>query len=387
MLLLLAEIYRKLGVKLRMFIGLLLCVNSLYFVALLYMSMKFKQATVPAPTTAWPSVALAVCIAARNEAHNLEALFAALEAQTYQNFSVYLADDHSADNTYTLAVALAEKANTAIHIIKAKQAGKKGALSAAIQATPAATDFIVTTDADCTPPPTWLKSIAQKLAYQQELVLLSGPVCYTTANFWHKLLSVEQSSLVGIGAASIVAGSPGMCNGANLCFSKKAWQNVNGYTQHQHLASGDDEFLLQSLSKKYPERIAASMRPESLVPTAPPATFPQFMHQRIRWASKWRHHKGFAPKMLAASIFVFYLMQLVSVAVAVTGAMALNVFIALHALRLVGDSAFLATVRKKLKLPLYAWSYPLLTLIYPLYAVFFGLAATFANYSWKDRNY
>ena len=40
-----------------------------------------------------------------------------------------------------------------------------------------------------------------------------------------------------------------MCNGANLAFTKQAYEAVNGYLNHLHISSGEDVFLLEDLKK------------------------------------------------------------------------------------------------------------------------------------------
>src|SRR5690606_7520040 len=89
--------------------------------------------------------------------------------------------------------------------------------------------IILTTDGDCRVGCDWLKAHAEIFAMQRPK-LVSGPVTFYEGKTWfEQLQTIEFSSLVGTGAASIQAGKPNMCNGANLAFTKAAFQEVKGY--------------------------------------------------------------------------------------------------------------------------------------------------------------
>ena len=45
-----------------------------------------------------------------------------------------------------------------------------------------------------------------------------------------------------------------MCNGANLAYEKKAFNEVSGFEGIDHIASGDDMLLMHKIRKKYPDR-------------------------------------------------------------------------------------------------------------------------------------
>jgi len=44
-----------------------------------------------------------------------------------------------------------------------------------------------------------------------------------------------------------------MCNGANLAYSKKAFEEAGGFTGIDNIASGDDMLLMHKIYKRYPE--------------------------------------------------------------------------------------------------------------------------------------
>ena len=71
-------------------------------------------------------------------------------------------------------------------------------------------------------------------------------------------LSVFQTldfiSLQGITGAAVYKNLYPMCNGANLAYTRKAFDEVDGFTDIDHIASGDDMLLMKKIQSKYPGR-------------------------------------------------------------------------------------------------------------------------------------
>ena len=123
-------------------------------------------------------------------------------------------------------------------------------------------NLIVTTDADCIVQPEWLQTIA---SYYEEFgpVFIAAPVVYTNPlhgdSFFKKLLKIFQSldfiTLQGITGASVYKKFHNMCNGANLAYEKKVFNEVGGFEGIDQIASGDDMLLMHKIQKIYPGRI------------------------------------------------------------------------------------------------------------------------------------
>jgi hopene-associated glycosyltransferase HpnB len=131
----------------------------------------FDRAQFPAPPR-WPRV-IAV-VPARNEAASIGAVARALIAQDYPGeFSVLVVDDHSDDDSATIARCAASGAGAAsrVHVIPAPElisgwTGKLWALNAGInESDVAAPDFFWFTDADVLHPP----EVLRRLVSQAEL--------------------------------------------------------------------------------------------------------------------------------------------------------------------------------------------------------------------------
>jgi len=243
-----------------------------------------------------------VLLAARDEAATLPHLLAALRQQTMAPhlFEVLIADDHSADDTAALVRAAARTTPFALRLISLPPGttGKKAALAAA--EAQARAPWVVATDADCRPGPGWLAAYAALLLAQPGLHFISGPVRLTPGGAWFDgLLGLEFAGLIGVGAGCIARGRPTMCNGANLAYRRATFHEVGGYADNLGLASGDDEFLLHKIHRRYPVGVCFLAEAGAVVDTPAPATLRALLRQRVRWASKYPHYRTAAPRQLA----------------------------------------------------------------------------------------
>ena len=334
-------------------------------------------------------ILFSLLIAARNEAAALPLLLADLRAQTLPaaRFEVILVDDHSTDATAEV-VAQAETSFPLRLLRLADQpgapTGKKAALQAALRT--ARAPWVVCTDADCRVGPGWLGSYAALLNQEPAVRFVSGPVLLTGADtLWQRLLGLEFAGLVGVGGACIRLGFPTMCNGANLAYRRDAFAAVGGFAGNEHLASGDDEFLLHKLHARFPGSIQFLQVPAATVRTAAPPTLAALLRQRVRWASKWRHYQAPAPRRLAL------LVAAANASLAV-GAGALPWRPALAPwvgsawlLKLGADAWFLAPVLAFFGRRRWLRAAPLLQLAYAPYVLGVGLLGLRGGYRWKGR--
>ncbi|HET9505512.1 MAG TPA: glycosyltransferase [Hymenobacter sp.] len=328
-------------------------------------------------------------IAARDEAAALPQLLEALRLQTLPAalFEVLIADDHSADGT-TALVAAAETTPFALHLVALPPGatGKKAALAAA--EAQARAPWVVCTDADCRPGPSWLQAYADLLLSSTHPLLhfVSGPVRLTPGGAWFDgLLGLEFAGLVGVGGACIARGRPTMCNGANLAFRRATFHEVGGYADNAGLASGDDEFLLHKMHQRYPAGVRFLADARAVVDTPAPATLRALLRQRVRWASKYPHYRTAAPRQLALLVLGANVSLFVGLLAGCWPA--LRPWVAASwALKLGADAWLLAPLLRLLQRRRWlAWLLPL-QLLYAPYALAVGLAGQRAQgYRWKGR--
>lgn len=332
------------------------------------------------------TVPLTVVIPCRNEARNLPLLLADLKAQTYPNFEVIVADDASTDGTAEVAGHF--PANFRLKVLRLDDepgnSPKKRALHAAIRQ--ATGHLILTTDGDCRVGPEWLRTFAR--AYEETGArLLSGPVTFFSEknSAFENLQIVEFASLIGTGAVTMALGRPTMCNGANLCYEKKAFHDVGGFRGNDHLASGDDEFLMHKIAAKYPGGVEFLKSPNALVRTGAHESLGAFYRQRRRWASKWRFYRDWRVSALAVLVFALNLTPLAALLGWAVGWISGVVCLLVLGLKFSAEALFLADILRFLGHRNALRWIPITQLIYPFYVTFFGLAAQRRGYVWKGR--
>ncbi len=341
--------------------------------------------------TAVPLPRLSVVIPVRNEVANLPALLADLAQQTYTDMEVIVVDDASDDDTAWLARQFFETHALAGHVLSIPNvptaSPKKRALTAGIGL--ATGSLIVTTDGDCRVGPRWLETLAQ--CYQQTHArMICGPVTFLPeTNLFDCLQTVEGASLIGSGAATLRLGLPTMCNGANLCYEKRVFIDIGGFSGSDHLASGDDEFLMHAIFKKYstdPEPVQFLKSRDAVVQTGPHRSWLAFYGQRKRWASKWRHYASVGPSVVAVFVFLSNLAVLLAPVGAALGWWSWAMCGLALALKWLPELGFLSVVLADLGKRPVAWFIPLTQIFYSLYVVFFGLVAQRRGFVWKGRN-
>lgn len=228
---------------------------------------------------------ISVIIPARNEAVSITKCLQGIVDQDYSNYEIIVVDDHSTDATRQIAqeIAFCSK-HVSFQVLSLSEAeiGKKKALQAGIQA--AQGEWIVTTDADCWHQPEWLSTLT--LYMQPNVAVVAGPVRIEAGkHFFEQAQALESAALVALGGTLIENQTPIFANGANFAFKKTAFQQVDGYSGIDQIASGDDELLLHRFHKAgFPIRFCWNS--QAAVSTLPEKSISQWWQQRRRWVSK-----------------------------------------------------------------------------------------------------
>ncbi|HEY8513213.1 MAG TPA: glycosyltransferase [Cyclobacteriaceae bacterium] len=357
-------------------------VAALYFFFLLVIRKGWKSALQTRdvlPSAERPSVT--VVIAARNEASNIANVLSDLEHQSIRDFEVVVVDDHSDDDTAAIARKFSENSKYALEVVPVGSAGgKKAAVTTGVLR--ARGSVIITTDADCRVGSRWIESMVA--GFQPHVNFVSGAVRIGPAEtFRAQLQAAEFASLVGVGASTIGLGQPILCNGANMAFRRDVFLEVGGYSGNEHIASGDDVFLLQRIHERSAESVVFCPHPDAVVET-PAVPWRQFVNQRIRWGAKWKHAASFATPALALFIGCFHLAWLVLVPVLIAaGTVAEPVILLLT--KAVLEMLYLRQVHRFTGVK---WSWQiffLLQIIYSAYVVVVGGLANFKRPEWKGR--
>ncbi len=338
------------------------------------------------PSGNFPLIFASIIIPVRNEEENIYALLADLFLQTYPKsyFEVIVVNDGSEDSTLTeikkFQVTYATTEWLKVIVLPPDVLGKKKALHEGIRA--AKGTLILTTDGDTRIGQNWLSTIVN-FYQQKQAKFISSPVALDfPQSFFEKMQVVEFASLVGTGAGTLYWGKPTMCNGANIAFEKAAFEEVGGYEGNWHIASGDDEFLMQKIFKHYSRQVFFLKNKEAVVRTAPMPSWKAFFHQRKRWASKWKAHHSNIVKGVALFVFFYHVLNIFSFFLLITDYVVILIHILL---KFSIEFIFLKQVHSFLNRNKYSFYFLPLFIVYSFYAVYVGIKANFKGYEWKNR--
>lgn len=345
-------------------------------------------------TTSSASIAfndkITVIVPVRNEESNIENLLRDLSQQNYPTklFEVLIMDDHSTDKTPHIVNGFIQNSDINFRLLTLPDDNSKSPKKRAIENGIAEStgSLIITTDGDCRVGPNWLSAFVSHYSATHSK-LISGPVTFTKENqLTDHLQTVEFASLIGSGAASMEAGYPSMCNGANLMYEKSAFYEVGGFAGVDHLASGDDEFLMHKIASKFPGQISFLKDKKAVVSTQAHNNWTSFFNQRKRWASKWKHYQNKTPLILAIFIFGSNLSLLLSLLLFFSNIISGCALGLMILIKCIPEWFFLGSVLKFLGKKK-SWIFiPVTQIIYPFYVCFFGLVAQKPTYKWKGRD-
>ncbi len=328
---------------------------------------------------------ISIVIAVRNEITFIQDLVNSLSVIVYpkDKFEVIIVNDHSTDDTWLKVKELIVNVSNIklIDLVEGEQ-GKKAALRFGISN--AQFEIIATTDADCSFSKNWIKCLSMQFEQNETKMVIGAVKLMDDGSFFSSLQVTEFISLIGSAAASIGLSHPIMCNGANLAFRKNVFDEVGGYDDNMSVASGDDEFLMRKIYKRYPSGIRFLNFYEGVVTSNTQKTFRDFFYQRLRWAGKWKHNTDQLTQLLAVFIFVS---QIAFIALIVENINYPDVSLGLVIGKLFLEAIFLLWVGHFLERRFDVLAFLALQILHPLYVIGVGSISIIASYQWKNRNY
>jgi len=328
-----------------------------------------------------------VIIPARNEAANIKACVDSILNQDYPAaaFEIIVIDDFSEDDTAFIVHALSQQ-YPQLRLLKLADHCKEGETLAykkkaiEIAVAQAKGDWILTTDADCIVPSRWLL-LYNAYIHQHQPCFVAAPVMFIkTAGILNQFQVLDFLALQGITAAAVGAGKHSMSNGANLGFEKAAFIAVGGYQGVDHIASGDDMFLMHKMKQTLHKPVGYLFHPDVIVLTAAMDTWKGFIMQRIRWASKARYYDDHSITMVLTLVYFF---NLSFICLALMGSWS-TLLIAL-AFKTFFELFFLDPVAKFFHLQPELKYFVFYQPIHIVYNIAAGLFGQLKTYSWKGR--
>ncbi len=336
-----------------------------------------------------PKTKVSVIIPVRNEANGILNLLQCIENQSIEKhiFEVIIVNDASTDDTKKIIEDFKKLSNSRIILLNLSEqhdnrSPKKRAITEALQI--ATGELIVTTDGDCSMGSNWLHTV---VAFYEltGAYFISAPVSFvqerTTNLFrsiWQEFQFIEFASLIGAGACAIKAGTPNMCSGANIAYKKSVFFEVGGYAGNEHIASGDDEFLMHKIAGRYPEKVQYLKSKAAIVNTPAHPSIRAFYSQRKRWASKWRFYNNWQPTAVAVYVALVNAVTVWALCTARIDLVVAKFSVELLFLLLV--VLFLSKSRKTI------FYIPITQIFYPFYVFLVAISVQFkTTYDWKGR--
>jgi cellulose synthase/poly-beta-1,6-N-acetylglucosamine synthase-like glycosyltransferase len=328
-----------------------------------------------------------IIIPARNEEHNIAACLKAVFNLNYPShlYEVIVVDDHSSDRTTEIVQSFphVRLIRLSDHVEQAVNSYKKLAISTAIQQSRG--EYIVTTDADCIVSPDWLMQF-EKCIRGRKAVLIAAPVSVQDhPSLLNKFESLDFMMLQAITAAAVQSGVHSMANGANLCYRKSVFEEVEGFKQIDNIASGDDMLLLQKIAASYPSQIVYCHSKEAMVTTAGAPSLRAFINQRIRWASKGKYYENAVFKIILLFVYLLNLSLLIFFIAGFWNSLYMKLFLTAILIKAAIECILLFPASRFYNKRHLLWYYIPFQPFHLLYMVIAGTFGNLGKYPWKGR--
>ena len=254
---------------------------------------RIKKAQAPdriADAVAQGALLSVTCVVpARNAAATLTTLLQDLYVRNVapERMEVIVVDDHSEDGTVAIVQGMM-RMWPQLRCVANKGVGKKAAISTGVEE--ARGEIILLTDADARCGPLRTKVILEAMGGGHLDLLIMPVLTKGEESFLGRVQEEEQAGLVGMALGEALLGRPTLAYGANLAFTRAAFNEVGGYSQDRY-TSGDDVFLVQRM-KAAGKRIGCLAGPDAMVTVEAERTWSGVIQQRLRWAGKMRGVHG-----------------------------------------------------------------------------------------------
>jgi cellulose synthase/poly-beta-1,6-N-acetylglucosamine synthase-like glycosyltransferase len=341
-------------------------------------------------STAVSKTRFTVIVPFRNEAENIPRLLRSIAALEYPTelFEVILVNDASEDASVAVVSENLPDTKCDLKIIQNKRTSaspKKDAITTAIGESKY--EWILTTDADCELPGKWLQ-LYDQFIQKNRAKMVCAPVVYPVSkNLLKNFQFLDGLSLQAVTMGGFGWNAPLLCNGANMGYLKEAYYAVKGYDGNDHIASGDDIFLMEKIRELYPEALKFINNRDARVITMPENTWSGVVSQRIRWASKTSYQKGWGSKILGIAVFLANLAFLASILGVIVHTEYYIWYIGFLFLKIGFDLLILLPVTHFFESSISLPGYFINALLYPFITVWIVFASFFGNYQWKGRKF
>ncbi|SFZ89423.1 Glycosyltransferase, catalytic subunit of cellulose synthase and poly-beta-1,6-N-acetylglucosamine synthase [Flaviramulus basaltis] len=336
-----------------------------------------------------PTTRFSIIIPFRNEAENLPSLLKSIEALEYPKslFEIILVDDDSEDNSVSIIKQFINNYQNISIILNDRKTNspKKDAITTAIKK--AENEWIITTDADCILPKYWLDSFDEYIQKTNTLCIVA-PVTYSQQNhFLHRFQLLDILSLQGATIGGFGSNKPFLCNGANFAYKKELFDELNGFEGNNNIASGDDIFFLEKVSKTYPKQLHYLKCEQAIVTTNSQPTWKHLISQRIRWAAKTSAYNNWFGKLTGLTVLLMNSIIIISLLLSLMGVFKLKILLYIIIIKFNIDFFLIYKSANFFNQKEVLMSFFFGFIIYPFFSVYVAFISVFSNYKWKGRQF
>ena len=241
---------------------------------------------------------------------------------------------------------------------------------------------LMLTDADCQPPPSWVRSTVA--AFGENVGLVAGYALPPPGRgILSGMLSLDNQAVAAMGAGSIGMGRPLSCTGRSLAYLREVYEEVGGFASIGHLIGGDDVYFTRLVAARTRWRIAHNWDPEAAVGSGPaPDSWSGLLHQKLRHAAKAGHYRGPA-LAVAAGAYAFHFLLLLGLMEAVSPGRSRALVASVWAAKWVVDALLVWTFTRKMRQSAALAYLPLLELSYIPYVLVCTVVGRLGWFRWK----
>ncbi|NIA29653.1 MAG: glycosyltransferase, partial [Actinobacteria bacterium] len=258
----------------------------------------------------WPDISIIVPV--RDGEETISQCVNALVVQDYpgKKLEILVVDDHSRDRSLEITKKLASQYSFVKVLENEKNenwaSSKKSALETAVAN--ASGSILLFTDADCVAPRTWAKAMVPRFSMETGLVAGFSPQRAAGKKSWNGFLFLDTLAAAFVAAGSIGWGRGITCAGRNVAVRTETLHDVGGYESTPDSLSGDDDFLLQTISKNPNWQVGYCFDPASFVNAEGPKNLKHFIRQKQRHISAGKHYSFYAQLGFGLYHFLNYLL-------------------------------------------------------------------------------
>jgi cellulose synthase/poly-beta-1,6-N-acetylglucosamine synthase-like glycosyltransferase len=358
--------------------------TGLYVLMFLYFTIGILRARKPQGVPATPGVTVVVPL--HNEESCVLRTLGALEAQQYGGeWEVICVNDRSSDRTRELLEAYT-KDHPRFRVLNVPMdspplpSPKKRALEVGFAE--ARFEILATMDADCTPSPTWLSSMAG--CFQGNIGIVQGGKRNNGGNT--PLFAYQKLDTLGftlIEAAGFSMGKPMLASAAAMAYRKDLFYKVGGFSDLMQYTSGDDDMLVHKMIRE-PVEFCYNMDPYAIIDTEPVYTWKGLLNQRARWASNGTNYANPLYVLFLTLIYCFYVWLFVGPVFAITGIVDWEHWLDPLMAKVIIDILFLSIGGYRLRLLHLVLWLPIVEIVQiPLIAIAVPMGSIFKKFKWK----